>query len=213
MHSHLAYKAIKTSQAQQNLDLLLPKVSLCNICEHKLPLGPNPIVQLNAKAKILIASQAPGSIAHASGVPFKDKSGERLRAWMGLSEAEFFNPENVAILPMGFCYPGRAKSGDLPPTSECAEVWRNKLLPLLPNINISLLIGAYAHKWHLQATQKKTLTATVQHWQDYWPTQFPMPHPSPRNNVWLSKNAWFETDIIPILQQRIKTILQSKTIV
>lgn len=206
MHSHSDYK---TKRAQQSLESLIPKIRLCNVCEKKLPLAPRPIVQVNAKAKILIAGQAPGSAVHASGIPFRDKSGERLREWIGLSENAFYDSEKVAILPMGFCYPGRGKSGDLPPTPECAELWRNKLLLQLPNIRITLLIGAYSQKWHLAGMNKRTLTATVQHWQDYWPNQFPMPHPSPRNNIWLKKNSWFETDLIPILKHRIKTILDS----
>lgn len=206
IYSHSAYA---TKQAQQHLEALLSKIRLCNICGDKLPLGPKPIVQLNANAKILIASQAPGSVAHALGIAFMDKSGERLRDWMGLTEEEFFDPENVAILPMGFCYPGRGKSGDLPPTPECAKLWRQKLLPLLPNIRITLLIGAYSQKWHLAGMKKPTLTATVQHWQDYWPDQFPMPHPSPRNNIWLKKNSWFESDVIPILKHQIMTVLRA----
>ena len=206
IYKHSEYEI---KRAQVMLEPLLGKVRFCNVCESKLPLGPKPIVQLNAKAKILIASQAPGSIAHASGIPFQDKSGERLRTWMGVTDDEFYKPENVAILPIGFCYPDRGKSGDLPPTSECAELWRNKLLTLLPNIRISLLIGAYSQKWHLEGLREKTLSATVKQWQHYWPSQLPMPHPSPRNNIWLRKNAWFEKDVIPVLKDRIKTILHS----
>ena len=204
IYKHCEYA---TKQAQQSLEPLLSQIRLCNACESKLPLGPNPILQLHANAKILIAGQAPGSVVHASGIPFKDKSGERLRAWMGLSEDQFYNPELVAILPIGFCYPGKGKSGDLPPTTECAQLWRNKLLPLLPNIRITLLIGAYSQKWHLAGLKKETLTASVEHWQNYWPSQLPMPHPSPRNNIWLHKNPWFEKDVIPILKHRIKTLL------
>jgi uracil-DNA glycosylase len=138
----LSQTEFETKQAQQSLSALVNNIRLCKACEHKLPLAPKPIVQLNAKAKILIAGQAPGSIAHHLGVAFQDKSGERLRDWMGIAEDEFFDPEKVAILPMVFCYHGKGKSGDLPPTSECAELWRKKLL--LPNIRITLLIGAYS---------------------------------------------------------------------
>jgi uracil-DNA glycosylase len=203
----LSQSEFETKQAQQSLSALVNNIRLCKACEHKLPLAPKPIVQLNAKAKILIAGQAPGSIAHHLGVAFQDKSGERLRDWMGIAEDEFFDPEKVAILPMGFCYPGKGKSGDLPPTSECAELWRKKLL--LPNIRITLLIGAYSQKWHLVDSNKKTLSATVENWQNYWPEQCPMPHPSPRNNIWLKKNAWFEKELIPVLKDRIKSILNS----
>jgi uracil-DNA glycosylase len=192
---------------QQKLSALVNKVALCNVCKSQLPLGPNPIVQLHTKAKILIASQAPGSVAHESSVPFQDKSGERLRRWMGISQADFFNPHNVAILPMGFCYPGRGKSGDLPPTKECAKLWRDKILELLPNIQLTLLIGAYSQSWHLMKAKQSTLTKTVNSWQTYWPLQLPMPHPSPRNNIWMQKNPWFEKQIIPVLQQRVKWLL------
>lgn len=205
----VTHSEFETLQAQRSLVPLINKIRKCNACEQKLPFGPKPIVQLNAKAKILIAGQAPGKIAHDIGIAFKDKSGERLRDWMGISEAVFFDPEKVAILPMGFCYPGSIKSGDLPPTSECAALWRKQLLLLLPNIRITLLIGAYSQKWHLADQNKKTLSATVEHWQDYWPKQMPMPHPSPRNNIWLKKNAWFENDLIPILKNRIESILHS----
>ncbi len=193
-----------------DLAALTKKILSCTVCEYKLPLGAKPIVQLNSKAKILIASQAPGSFAHASGTPFKDKSGERLRLWMGIEDDDFYDPQKVAILPIGFCYPGRGNSGDLPPTKECAPLWREKVLALLPNIELTLLIGAYAQQWHFsyaQIKKPKTLTETVKQWPLYWPSIIPLPHPSPRNNIWMSKHSWFEQEVLPQLSKRVNNIL------
>lgn len=181
-----------------------------------MPLGPNPIVQLDPKARILIASQAPGSVAHNKSIPFMDKSGERLRDWMGISEQQFYNSENVAILPMGFCYPGKGQSGDLPPAKVCADKWRVKVLSELKNIQLTLLVGNFAQKWHLQHQLEKlsenqlskTLTQRVICWHDYLPKYFPVPHPSPRNNIWLKRNTWFEAELVPELRKRVGNILR-----
>lgn len=185
----------------------LDEVRACNICSDHLPHGVRPVVQINPKAKILIAGQAPGSKVHASGIPFDDASGDRLRAWMGIDKSTFYDATKVSILPMGFCYPGTGKSGDLPPRKECAEKWRNQLLALMPNIELTLVIGQYAIAWHLPTAKKDTLTSTVKSWQSYWPDTLPLPHPSPRNNIWLKKNEWFENSIIPTLQAQVKTLL------
>ncbi len=163
--------------------------------------------QVHAQACILIAGQAPGRRVHESGVPFDDASGERLRVWLGVDRIAFYTATTFAILPMGFCYPGTAISGDLPPRPECAPAWRKPILAMLPNIQLTLAIGQYAIAWHLGDKAGPTLTDTVQNWRAFWPTVLPLPHPSPRNNIWLKKNAWFEAKIVPELQKRVATLL------
>jgi len=166
-------------------------------------LGPNPIFQYSADAKILIAGQAPGRKAHEKGIPFSDPSGVRLRQWLGVTDDEFYDPSLFAIVPMGFCYPGTGTGGDLPPRPECAEAWRDKLLDGLPNLSLVLVIGQYAMDWHLKGQKQKTLTGTVKLWRDFWPDVLPLPHPSPRNLRWFKQNPFFEEEIIPVLQKRV----------
>lgn len=190
-----------------NFETLLERVRACTICAAHLPLGPRPIVQIHPNSKILIVSQAPGRIVHETGIPFNDLSGDRLRIWMGINRDTFYDAQQIAILPMGFCFPGTGPSGDLPPRPECAPAWRNKLMAQLSNLQLILVIGTYAQNWHLSSRQKANLTETVRNWSDYWPDMLPLPHPSPRNNIWLSKNAWFEQTVIPVLQKRVKEIL------
>lgn len=190
-----------------SLRTLLSEVRSCTLCAQHLPLGPRPIVQCDRRAKILIAGQAPGRRVHESGIPFDDPSGDRLRSWLGVDRATFYDPCKFAIVPMGFCYPGTGKSGDLPPRKECADAWRKKLLAHLPNLEVSLLIGQYAIDWHLENHQRNTLTETVRAWKSFWPAILPLPHPSPRNNIWLKKNPWFEREVLGVLQQRIVTLL------
>ena len=194
------------------LSALIEEVKACTICSEHLPLGPRPVFQMHPKAKILIAGQAPGVRVHESGIPFNDPSGDRLRAWMGVTRDIFYDAEKIAILPMGFCYPGTGKSGDLPPRPECAEHWRKKLLEQLPNIELTLVIGGYAQDWHLGARQKENLTETVRAWKDYWPDTLVLPHPSPRNNIWLKKNPWFEAEIIPQLKRAVSKALASGSV-
>jgi uracil-DNA glycosylase len=158
----------------------------------------------------LIAGQAPGRRVHETGVPFDDPSGERLRAWMGLDAATFYDPRRIAILPMGFCYPGTAKSGDLPPRPECAVEWRTKLLDLMPAVELTLLIGQYAIDWRLKTGRSETLTQTVQKWKQFWPALLPLPHPSPRNNIWLKKNPWFDAEILPTLRRQVRSLLKDE---
>jgi len=186
---------------------LYNEVRQCTLCSPHLPEGPRPVLQIDPEARILIAGQAPGRRVHETGLPFNDPSGDRLREWMGVDRETFYNPKKFAIIPMGFCYPGTGKSGDLPPRPECAETWRQQLLDTLPNLELSLLIGQYAQKWHLKTPNKVTLTETVKNWQQYWPEQLPLPHPSPRNNIWLKKNPWFEKEILPDLKKKIKALL------
>ncbi len=179
---------------------LIQSVRQCRICEESLPLGPRPVIQVDPKAKILIAGQAPGRRVHESGIPFDDPSGDRLRDWMGISRVTFYDPTQIAILPMGFCYPGTGKSGDLPPRPECAPTWRQQLLDSLPHIALTLVIGQYAQRWHLGNTDRN-LTETVRAWRDYGPSIIPLPHPSPRNNIWLSRNPWFAESLLPSLKK------------
>jgi uracil-DNA glycosylase len=185
---------------------LVQRIRDCRICEKGLPLGPRPIVQLHPDAKILIAGQAPGSRVHETGVPFDDPSGDRLRDWMGIDKDTFYDEKRIALLPMGFCFPGTGKSGDLPPLKICATTWRQEALNFLENVQLTLVIGQYAQAWHIEDT-KKNLTETVRAWQDYGDAMMPLPHPSPRNNIWLAKNQWFEKDLVPVLQERVAKLI------
>jgi uracil-DNA glycosylase len=179
----------------------------CEICKPHLLLGPRPVFQIAQTARILIVGQAPGRRVHETGIPFNDPSGERLRDWMGIDRGIFYDSSRIALLPMGFCYPGTGTSGDLPPRPECAQHWRQPLLNFLPNIMLTLVIGQYAHAWHLATRQKASLTDTVKNWKEYWPDIIALPHPSPRNNIWLKRNPWFGQEILPALKDRIVQVL------
>lgn len=189
------------------LDNLLKQVRNCRICKNHLPLGPRPVLQISAQSRLLIAGQAPGRKVHESGTPFDDASGKRLREWMGVSDIQFYDSDRVAILPMGFCYPGTGKSGDLPPRPECAVEWREALLSQAKNIQMTLVLGQYAQAFHLPEF-RGNLTELVKSWRDYWPSLVPLPHPSPRNNRWLKQNPWFESELLPELQKQINLILK-----
>ena len=189
-----------------SLASLLTEVRACVICTEQLPLGPRPVVQVHPLARILIAGQAPGRKVHETGVPFNDASGDRLRTWMGISREVFYDAKQIAILPMGFCFPGTGKSGDLPPRSECAPAWRAALLSHLRNLQLTLVIGQYAQAYHLP-NEGASVTEVVQAWRKNWPHTVPLPHPSPRNNLWLKRNAWFEEELIPVLRSRVSTVL------
>jgi len=194
---------------KSDLKNLLEEVRDCRLCEEHLPLGPRPVVQADRKASILIVGQAPGRKVHETGIPFNDPSGDRLRDWMGIDKSIFYDAKQIALLPMGFCYPGTGKSGDLPPRLECAEAWREKLLAGLPKIQLTLVIGQYAHKYHLGKRQSKTLTETVKAWRKFTGEGLlPLPHPSPRNNIWLKRNEWFEKDVLPALKTQVKKFLK-----
>lgn len=190
------------------LESLLTDVRACTLCAKHLPLGPRPVVQMHASARILIVGQAPGRKVHETGIPFNDASGDRLRSWLGISREMFYDAQQIAILPMGFCFPGTGKSGDLPPRPECAPAWRAQLLSQLHNIKLTLVIGRYAQAYHLP-NEAGTLTETVQVWPKYWPNVVPLPHPSPRNNLWLKRNPWFESELVPHLQNRVAEILEN----
>ena len=193
---------------QSELESLLYEVRQCRLCEAQLPLGPRPVVQCSREARILIVGQAPGSKVHQSGIPFDDPSGNRLRDWLDISRETFYDSSRVAILPMGFCYPGTGKSGDLPPRPECAPQWRDQLLAQMPNIELTLVIGQYAQKYHIK-NKHASLTELVKSWRDYWPDVIPLPHPSPRNNRWLKQNPWFDKTLLPELKTRVSKLLLS----
>lgn len=170
-----------------------------------MPLGPRPIIQAGVSAKLLIIGQAPGTRVHASGIPWHDASGKRLRSWLEMSEQQFYDPAQVAIMPMGFCYPGKAKSGDLPPRPECAPLWHASVRALLPNVRLTLLIGQYAQQYYL-GNRKLSLTERVKQFHDYLPDSCPLPHPSPRNQLWLRRNPWFEQQVLPALREQLRRI-------
>ncbi len=180
---------------------LLSEIRACEVCKTHLPLGPRPIVAANPNSKIAIIGQAPGTKVHKTGVPWDDPSGKQLRKWLGVTDAVFYDESKIALIPMGFCYPGKGKSGDLPPRTECAPLWHALLLEKMPNLEMVVLIGMYAQKYYLKNTAKKTLTETVAAYETYLPNYLPLPHPSPRNRFWLTKNPWFEEDVLPELRR------------
>ncbi|MGR2849475.1 uracil-DNA glycosylase family protein [Vibrio vulnificus] len=184
------------------LEPMLTQIRACQVCASALPLGANPVVQAHSEAKILIIGQAPGTKVHHTSIPWNDASGNRLRAWLDIEKQTFYDPKQIAIMPMGFCYPGQGQSGDLPPRKECAPLWHEALLKHLPNIELTLLIGQYAQNRYL-SNKPKTLTETVQNWQAWLPDYLPLPHPSPRNTLWLRKNPWFEEQTVPYLRQQV----------
>ena len=182
------------------------EVRACTRCEPDLPLGARPVFQFHPQARILIAGQAPGARVHASGVPFDDPSGARLRDWLGVDETVFYDATRIAILPMGFCYPGTGASGDLPPRPECAAAWRAAFMQRFERLELTVVLGRYAMDYHL-GSGKQALTEVVRGWQTHWPARLPLPHPSPRNNRWLVRNPWFEAEVLPALRARVAEIL------
>ena len=190
----------------ERIEILKQDIRQCRLCKD-LPLGQNPVIRGNASARILVAGQAPGIRVHNTGIPFNDPSGVRLREWMGIDDSVFYDESKVAIVPMGFCYPGTGKSGDLPPRKECAQTWHQAVLEALENIQLVLAIGQYSQSYHLASSQRKTLTETVKSWRDYFPHILPLPHPSPRNNRWLKMNPFFEREVVPELKIAVKKLL------
>lgn len=187
---------------------LLDEVRACTICAAHLPHGIRPVLQIHPQARVLIASQAPGRKVHESGMPFDDASGDRLREWMGVTREVFYDSKQIAILPMSFCFPGTGKSGDLPPRPECEHAWRNRLLGHLRHLEITLVVGRYAQAYHMNGKQS-SLTEKVRNWRSYWPEIVPLPHPSPRNNIWLGRNPWFEKELLPMLRRRVSETLEA----
>lgn len=186
---------------------LLQEVRACRICTEHLPFEPNPVLAASESVKIAIIGQAPGTRVHKTGIPWNDPSGILLRKWMDVDESMFYNDAIFAIVPMGFCYPGKGLGGDLAPRPECALLWHKKLFDEMPNIELTLLIGHYAQSYYLQRRVYKTLAETVLHFEEYLPRLFPMPHPSPRNRHWLKRNDWFEKDVVPVIRQQVLSIL------
>ncbi|MEO6422492.1 MAG: uracil-DNA glycosylase family protein [Candidatus Nitrotoga sp.] len=188
------------------LDTLLTEVHACRVCEQHLPLGPRPILQAGADACILIVGQAPSARVHASGIPWDDASGVRLRKWLGIDAASFYDESQFAIIPMGFCYPGRGNGGDKPPRRECAQFWLDSLLEKLPAIQLTILIGQYSQNHFLRTNRKPSLTETVRAWQEYTPAIIPLPHPSPRNQAWFKRHPWFDCEVLPMLRKRVESL-------
>jgi len=199
--------ALPSGKLQRTLDGLLRAVRACHACDAHLPLGARPVLQAGTTARILIVGQAPGAKAHASGVPWDDRSGERLRAWMDIDAETFYDRDRVAILPMGFCFPGRAASGDMPPRRECAELWLDHLLAKLPRIELTLLVGQYAQAHFLRQSGHASVTATTRNWRAHAPRMLPLPHPSPRNIAWFKANPWFDSDLLPVLRRRVSELI------
>ena len=189
---------------------LLSEIRNCKVCLPHLSHGVNPILSASPESKIIIIGQAPGSIVHKTSVPWDDKSGDRLRDWLEVDKPTFYNPEIFAIIPMGFCYPGKGKSGDLPPRKECAPLWHPQLFDSISDAQLILLIGAYAQSYYLGKKCKRTLTDTVKNFEEYLPKYLPLPHPSPRNNIWLRKNEWFEKDVLPLLRKNVNQVMAGK---
>jgi uracil-DNA glycosylase len=192
--------------SKRNLNRLLREVRACHQCEAELPLGPRPVLRAAQSARILIVGQAPGTRVHATGIPWNDPSGDRLRNWLQLDREQFYDKRLIAIIPMGFCYPGKGKSGDLPPRPECAPLWHAQLLEQLPELQLRLLIGKYAQNYYLQV-KRRSLAETVRDFHRYLPDYLPLPHPSPRNIRWLRNHPWFEKDVLPVLRERVVAIL------
>lgn len=191
------------------LDALLAEIRACRICAAQLPLGPRPVLQAAASSRLLIVGQAPGRKVHDSGVPFDDVSGQRLRDWLGIDTETFYDAGRVAIVPMGFCFPGTGRSGDLPPRPECAPSWHPRLLPLLREVRLTLVIGQYAQAGLLAVGRGARLTDTVAAWRDHLPHGvLPLPHPSPRNRLWLARNPWFEAELLPVLRAQVAAALR-----
>jgi uracil-DNA glycosylase len=192
-----------------DLAKLLAEIRACRICEAYLSHGVRPIIHASATARIGIVAQAPGVRVHETGISFNDPSGDRLRDWMGVSREQFYDESKIAIIGMGFCFPGYdAHGGDLPPRKECAVAWQDKLFAAMPRFDLTLLIGSYSFDWHLKGRAKANVSETVKAWRDYTPSILPLPHPSWRNNGWLKKNPWFAEELLPYLRRRVKQALK-----
>ena len=189
---------------------LIENIKKCTVCSHELKLGARPVISVHPNSKIIVIGQAPGIAVHNTGIPWNDKSGENLRDWLGIDEETFYNKEKIGIIPMGFCYPGKGKTGDLPPRKECAPLWHDPLFEQMQHIELTLLIGMYAQNYYLKSKKKRTLTETVRNYKEYLPNYFVLPHPSPRNNIWQAKNSWFKSEVIPDLKRIVKELLADK---
>ena len=194
----------------KSLQTLLEEARACRLCEQHLPLGPRPVLRASPSSRLLIVGQAPGTKVHETGIPWNDPSGERLRDWMGVCPETFYDESRIAILPMGFCYPGRLpRGGDAPPRPECAPTWHPPLMDRLPGLRLTLLVGQYAQARYLAQVKKRTLTETVRNFTAYGARVIPLPHPSWRNTAWMKKNPWFEEQLVPVLRARVASVLKS----
>jgi uracil-DNA glycosylase len=194
---------------KSKLKSLLAEIRACQVCTQHLPHGVNPILRAHANARLMLVGQAPGRRVHESGIPWNDPSGDTLRDWLQMTREQFYDEQQIAIIPAGFCYPGTGKNGDLPPRPECAPLWHPPLLAALPKIKLTLLIGSYAQSYYLQERARHTLTETVANYAEYLPSFLPLPHPSPRNRLWLKRNPWFADEVLPILRAQVKICLSS----
>lgn len=198
----------KDESANATLDGLLSRIRACRICAEDLPLGPRPVVRASASARLMIVGQAPGTRVHETGIPWNDPSGERLRDWLQTDRAQFYDEQQIAIVPMGFCYPGVDKNGgDKPPRRECAREWHDRLGPFLEGVELTLLVGSYAQAYYLGARRARTMTETVRQWRDFLPEYLPLPHPSWRNTAWLKRNPWFAEEVLPALRHRVAELV------
>ena len=186
---------------------LLKEIRKCTICAEHLPLGPRPVIEASERSKVILVGQAPGTKVHESGVPWGDQSGKKLRQWLGVNDEQFYNSDIFGIVPMGFCYPGKGKSGDLPPRKECAETWHSRVFDSFRSVELILLIGTYAQDYFL-TEDERNLTEKVKNYKDYLPEFWPVPHPSPVNRFWRSRNPWFETEVVPKLQDHVQKLLR-----
>ena len=191
----------------ESLTSLLKKVRACEVCAEYLPFPPKPILRAGKGARLMIVGQAPGRRVQETGIPWNDPSGDRLRDWLQISRETFYDEHRIAIIPIGFCYPGKGKSGDLPPRPECAPLWQPRLRAALPEVELTLLVGSYAQAYYLGDRAQKTLTETVRHYRDYLSAFLPLPHPSPRNQMWLRRNPWFGKEVLPLLRKRVAALL------
>lgn len=189
------------------MENLIHEIESCLVCAEQLNHEPRPVISVSANSRILVIGQAPGAKVHQSGIPWNDQSGKNLREWLNVTDEDFYDTDKFAIIPMGFCYPGKGKSGDLPPRKECAPLWHSKLIDHLEKIELILLIGKYAQDYYLKEQSKKTLTDTVKNFKSYLPEYFVLPHPSPRNNIWMAKNEWFKAEVLPTLKEKVLAIL------
>jgi uracil-DNA glycosylase len=194
----------------ESLDRVVAEARACRLCEDRLPMGCRPVLRAAPTARLMVVGQAPGIRVHETGIPWNDASGRRLREWMAVDEATFYDASRIAIVPAGLCYPGRGRSGDLPPMAECAPTWHPRLRAALPRVRLTLLVGQYAQAYYLGARRRGTLTETVRHWREYGPEFLPLPHPSPRNTLWLKRRPWFEAEVVPMLRATVHAILEER---
>ena len=201
---------VEPTASDRDLADLVDAARACRVCAAHLPLGPRPVLRATTTARLLIVGQAPGTKVHETGVPWNDPSGDRLRDWLDLDREAFYDEARIAIMPMGFCYPGRdERGGDRPPRPECAPLWHPPLRAALPGIALTLLVGSYAQRYYLGKRRKASMTETVRAWRDYGPEFLPLPHPSWRNTAWLKKHPWFEAELVPVLRQRVAALMGS----